>query len=125
MNDIQNQVDLHFLVNEFYKKLLLDNRINFIFTDVVKIKIEEHLPILVVFWSQMILGTGGYHNNLTDIHLQVDRLEHLTTTMFEIWIKHFNTTVNQNFRGKNATEIKLQAQNLSLILQIKINKQRI
>jgi hemoglobin len=73
----------------------------------------------------MILGTGGYTNNLTDIHLQIDRLEHLTTTMFEIWIKHFKTTVNQNFRGKNATEIKLQAQNLSLILQIKINKQRI
>jgi hemoglobin len=123
MKDIQNQVDLYFLVDEFYKKLLNDNRINYIFTDVVKIKIEEHLPILVTFWSQMILGTGGYTNNLTDIHLKVDKLKHLTPELFEIWINHFNQTVNENFEGKNANEIKLQAKNLSILLQIKIAKQ--
>jgi hemoglobin len=124
MTDITNQKDLYFLVDEFYKKLLDDNRINYIFTDVVKIKIEEHLPILVTFWSQMILGTGGYTNNLTDIHLKVDQLEHLTPELFDIWISHFENTVNENFLGKNANEIKLQAKNLSIILQIKIAKQQ-
>jgi hemoglobin len=123
MNDIQNQADLYFLVDEFYKKLLDDNRINYIFTEIVKIKIEEHLPILVTFWSQMILGTGGYTNNLTDIHLKVDRLEHLSPELFEIWINHFNITVDENFLGKNADEIKSQAKNLSVILQIKIANQ--
>ncbi len=123
MKEIQNQQDLYFLVDEFYKKLLDDNQINYIFTDVVKIKIEEHLPILVTFWSQMILGTGGYTNNLTDIHLKVDKLEHLTPELFGIWISHFNKTVDENFIGNNATEIKLQAKNLSIILQIKIAKQ--
>jgi hemoglobin len=123
MNDIQTQKDLYFLLDEFYKKLLDDHRINYIFTDVVKIKIEEHLPILVTFWSQMILGTGGYTNNLTDIHLKVDKLEHLTPKLFDIWLYHFNNTINENFEGKNAIEIKLQAKNLSIILQIKIAKQ--
>ena len=123
MKDIENQVDLNLLVDEFYKKLLSDNRISYIFTDIVKIKIEEHLPILVVFWSQMILGTGGYTNNLTDIHLKVDQLEHLTPELFEIWINHFNQSVNENFIGNNANEIKTQAKNLSIILQIKIAKQ--
>lgn len=123
MKEIQNQQDLYFLVDAFYKKLLEDNRINYIFTDIVKIKIEEHLPILVTFWSQMILGTGGYTNNLTDIHLKVDQLEHLTPELFNIWISHFNQTVDENFEGNNATEIKLQAKNLSIILQIKIAKQ--
>ena len=52
MNDIQTQEDLYLLVDEFYKKLLSDDKISYIFTDVVKIKIEEHLPILVTFWSQ-------------------------------------------------------------------------
>ncbi len=123
MKDIENQVDLYLLVDEFYKKLLSDNRISYIFTDTVKIKIEEHLHILVVFWSQMILGTGGYTNNLTDIHLKVDQLEHLTPELFEIWINHFNQSVNENFIGNNANEIKTQAKNLSIILQIKIAKQ--
>ena len=123
MNDIQNQADLYFLVDEFYKKLLADTRISYIFTDVVKIKIEEHLPILATFWSQMILGTGGYINNLTDIHLKVDKLEHLTPELFDIWILHFSSTIDENFLGKNADEIKKQANNLSSILQIKISQQ--
>jgi hemoglobin len=123
MNDIQTQQDLHFLVDNFYKNMLKDMRINYIFTDVVKIKIEEHLPILVTFWAQMIFGTGGYTNNLTDIHLNVDKMEHLTPELFDIWIGHFNQTVNENFTGKNANEIKTQAKNLSAILQIKIGLQ--
>ena len=75
MNDIQKQDDLYVLVDRFYKKLLSDTAINYIFTDVVQIKIEEHLPILVTFWSQAILGTGGYTNNLTDIHLNINKID--------------------------------------------------
>lgn len=123
MNDIQTKADLYFLVDEFYKKLLSDNRINFIFTEIVKININEHLPILVTFWSQMILGTGGYTNNLTDIHLKIDHLGHLTPKMFDVWLGHFDKTVNEFFLGINANEIKKQASNLSVILQIKISQQ--
>ena len=122
MKDILSQSDLYFLVDVFYKKLLNDHRINYIFTDVVKIKIEEHLPVLVTFWSQAILGTGGYTNNLTNIHLKVNELESLTPELFDIWLAHFNNTVNENFIGNNADEIKKQAQNLSIILQIKIKQ---
>ena len=43
MHDIQNQDDLYLLVDEFYKKLLSDDSISYIFTDVVKIKIEEQI----------------------------------------------------------------------------------
>ena len=122
MKDILTQSDLYFLVDVFYKKLLADHRISYIFTDIVKIKIEEHLPILVTFWSQAILGTGGYTNNLTNIHLKVNELESLTPELFDIWLAHFNNTVNENFIGNNADEIKKQAHNLSIILQIKIKQ---
>ena len=122
-NDIQNQDDLYFLVDKFYIELLADKRISYIFTDVVKVKIQEHLPILVTFWSQMVLGTGGYTNNLTDIHLKVDQIEHLTPELFDIWLTHFHETIDTYFAGKNADEIKLQAKNLSTILQIKIQQQ--
>jgi hemoglobin len=123
MNDIQTQEDLCFLVDNFYKKLLSDSRINYIFTDIVKIKIEEHFPILVTFWSQMILGTGGYTNNLTDIHLKIDKMERLTPALFQIWISHFDQTVNENFMGKNSEKIKTQALSIATVIQIKIGRQ--
>lgn len=125
MKDIQTQQDLYLLVNQFYKKLLSDKSISYIFTDIVKIKIEEHFPILVTFWSQMILGTGGYTNNLTDIHLKVDKLSHLSSELFEIWLMHFNSIVNELFEGENADKVIAQAQQLAMIMQIKIKNNRI
>ena len=124
MQDIQNQQDLYNLVEQFYKKLLSDKSISYIFTDVVKIKIEEHLPILVTFWSQGILGTGGYSKNLTDIHLDIDKLEHLSPELFKIWLTHFDNTVNSLFKGEKSEQIKTQALNIATVMQIKIQNNR-
>ena len=124
MHDIQTQDDLYLLVDEFYKKLLADDAISYIFTDVVKIKIQEHLPILVTFWSQAILGTGGYIRNLTEIHLDIDRKEHLTPELFTIWLDHFYKTVDENFIGTKAEQIKTQALSIATIMQIKISQNK-
>ncbi len=124
MNDIQNQDDLYLLVDEFYKKLLADVSISYIFTEVVKIKIEEHLPILVTFWSQAILGTGGYTKNLTQIHLDINQKEYLSPELFEIWLGHFNATVDECFKGINAEKIKTNALSIATIMQIKIAQEK-
>lgn len=123
MKDIQNQDDLYLLVDEFYKKLLADNAISYIFTDVVKIKLEEHLPILVTFWSQAILGTGGYTKNLTQIHLDVNAKSYLSPELFSIWLRHFYQAVDENFKGEKAEQIKTQALSIGTIMQIKIAQQ--
>ena len=120
MKDILNTDDLYLLVDEFYKKLLADQSISYIFTDIVKIKLEEHLPILVTFWSQSIFNTGGYFNNLTNIHLDISEKEYLTPALFSIWLNHFNTSVDENFIGSNAEKIKTQALSIATVMQIKI-----
>ena len=122
MKDIKTQSDLYKLVDEFYKKLLSDKSISYIFTDVVKIKIEEHLPILVTFWSQLLFDTGGYTNNLTNIHLAIDKKEHLTPELFKIWLNYFYSTVDELFEGANSEKIKAQALQLATIMQIKMVK---
>jgi hemoglobin len=120
MNDIQTQSDLYLLVDAFYKKLLSDDKISYLFTEVVKIKLEEHLPILVTFWSQAILGTGGYTNNLTQIHLDVDAKSHLTPELFTLWLQHFYEAVDEHFKGDKAEQIKTQALSIATVMQIKI-----
>lgn len=124
MKDILTQDDLYIIVDEFYKKLLADERISYIFTDVVKIKIEEHLPILVTFWSQGILGTGGYTKNLTQIHLDINEKEYLSPELFTIWLTHFNKSVDENFKGEKAEKIKTQALSIATIMQIKISQKK-
>ncbi len=125
MNDIQTQDDLYVLVDAFYKKLFADERISYIFTEVIPIHLhlEEHLQVLVKFWSQAILGTGGYTNNLTQLHLDVDLKSQLTPELFKIWLHHFYTSVDENFKGEKAEQIKTQALSIATILQIKILQQ--
>ncbi len=125
MNDVQTQEDLYKIVDSFYKKLFADDRISYIFTEVMPIhlKLEEHLQMLVKFWSQSILGTGGYVNNLTQIHLDVDLKSHLTKELFEIWLHHFENAINEQYQGINCERMKNQAHNLSIIMQIKITQQ--
>jgi hemoglobin len=122
MNDIETTSDLHVLVTVFYEKLLSDNSISYIFTDRVKINLEEHLPILVSFWSQAILGTGGYVNNLTNIHTNVNKIEPLTPELFEIWLNHFNASVDENYAGENAQKIKAIALQIATVMKIKMTQ---
>lgn len=125
MHDITTQDDIYKIVDEFYKKLFADERISYIFTDIVPVdkKMEEHLQILVKFWSQALLGTGGYVNNLTQIHIDVHLKSKLTKELFDIWLHHFETSINENFEGFNAERMKNMAHNLSSIMQIKIAQQ--
>ena len=82
------------------------------------------MPILVTFWSQGILGTGGYTKNLTQIHLDINEKEYLSPELFTIWLTHFNKSVDENFKGEKAEKIKTQALSIATIMQIKISQKK-
>lgn len=123
MKDIENDDDLFKLVDEFYIKLLSDVSIAYIFTEVIKIKLEEHLPVLVTFWSQALFNKGGYHKNVTQIHLDINEKEYLSPELFKIWLQSFNDSVDENFLGLNAEKIKTQALSIATVMQIKIHNE--
>ena len=122
MKEIETEDDLMLMTQLFYGKLMADESINFIFTDIVKIKIEAHFPIVVQFWAQVVLDKGGYSNNLTQIHLDIDTKYHLSKEIFEKWLFYFDETVDELFVGDKARKLKDQAHNLSILMQIKINQ---
>jgi hemoglobin len=56
--------------------------------------------------------------------LDIDTKEHLTPELFKIWLNHFYTTVDENFKGQKAEQIKTQALSIATIMQIKIAQQK-
>jgi len=122
MRDIETQDDIYVIVSAFYKKLLADSRISYIFTDIVPIAdhLEEHLQVLVTFWSQALLGTGGYYNNMVGKHFSVHEKSPLTPALFEIWLGHFRSSIDGNFSGAKADDMKSMAGNMAVIMQIKL-----
>jgi hemoglobin len=120
MKDIETRADLELILKEFYTKLLRDESIGYIFTDVAKIDLEHHLPVLADFWEQTMFHTGGYRNNTMQIHLDLNQKEKLTEDHFNTWLGHFYTTIDSLFEGSNAEKMKTRALSIATIMKIKM-----
>ena len=120
MTDIQTREDLHLLMSEFYKKLFSNDKISFIFTDVAKIDLAPHLLDLVDFWEQILFDTGSYRKNVLQIHQDVNQKIKLSEEHFSIWLQHFNATIDENFKGQIAENMKTRALSIATVMKIKM-----
>lgn len=121
MKDIETREDIALLMREFYNRLLTDPAISYIFTDVAKINLEAHLPHLTDFWELSVLHTGTYKKNVMQLHLDLNSKERLTNTHFDVWLGHFNKSVDDLFSGSNAEKIKTRALSIATVMKIKIH----
>ncbi len=121
--DIANREDIDLLMKVFYRRLLEDNSINYIFTDVVKIDIETHIPVIADFWESILFNRNIYHNNPMKIHLEMQTKTPLLKHHFDTWLGYFNTTVDEMFEGSVASKAKERALSIATVMQIKISQQ--
>jgi hemoglobin len=120
MRDIKNREDLLVLMNVFYSKMLQDEQIGYIFTDIAKLDLAHHLPLLADFWNNALFHTGGYKNNVVQIHKNLDALEKLTPEHFTRWQLLLTTTIDANFAGEMAEKMKLRASQVGMTIQAKL-----
>lgn len=122
MTDITNRIDIDIILRSFYQKLLLDKRIAYIFTDVAKIDLEKHLPIIGDFWEMVLFQTGNYQKNVLRIHQDLNQQSPITKEHFQIWLYNFNLTIDELYQGDNATIAKQRAQSVATVMQIKFTQ---
>lgn len=113
MKDILVRADIKTLVDNFYDKVKADAVIGPLFSHV---NWPHHLPIMYDFWSSMLLGDQTYRGNPLQKHLPLP----LQREHFEIWLRLFTETVNENFEGDKAEEVKMRAQSIAGIFQVKM-----
>jgi len=112
MKDIENREDIDALMQEFYKRALADDTIGFIFTDVMKLDLEHHLPVIGDFWESLLLGAGNYHRhgrNPMRVHQEINNKVELKQEHFERWLEIFNGVVDEMFEGELSGHAKLRA----------------
>ena len=117
--DITGREDLLVLVTRFYEKLLADNSISYIFTDVAKIDLSHHLPVLVNFWDSILFQSDTYHKNAMQPHLTLHQQSPLQKHHFETWLRLFKESVDELFDGKIAFIAKEKATSIATVMQIK------
>lgn len=118
--DITGSEDVQLMVDRFYEKIKVDPMVGFIFTDVMKVNWEKHIPVIIAFWNNALFYTGGYQGNALKKHININKLVTLEKKFFNRWLQLFNETVDAYFEGEKASLAKQRAQSIATIIQIKL-----
>jgi hemoglobin len=109
LRDIEDRDDCERLVRAFYEKALVDPMIGFVFVDVAKLDLEEHVPVITSFWETMLLGARSYGGGAFGVHANLHAKVALRAPHFERWLLLWRTTVDELFAGPRAEEAKAHA----------------
>ena len=109
--DITTRQDIEKLIKAFYEKMLDDMILGFIFTEIAKVDLEKHLPVICDFWETVILAVPKYKRGpeVINVHMDLNEKVPLKKGHFTRWLYLFHTTIDELFEGENATKTKERA----------------
>ena len=107
--DIETHEDVERLVRAFYGKAMTDPVIGFIFTDVAKLDLEEHVPRITAFWETILFGAKTYTGGAFGPHAHVHAKVELREGHFDRWLQLWFGTVDELFAGEHANVAKVHA----------------
>ena len=113
MREIENESDVHELVQTFYQKVLKDELLAPFFKN---ISFTDHLPKMEFFWRFVLLDESGYTTSVTDKHMYM----RLNPEHFQRWISLFNETLDELFVGEKVNLAKQRAAVIGWTIQSKM-----
>ena len=125
MKDIENREHIDLLMRRFYAVAMADDLIGHIFTDIAKLDLEEHLPIIGDFWESLLFGTPVYAKHGRSpmvVHDELHVKHRLTAEHFERWLEIFTRTIDEEFSGVRTEFLKMRSRTISKRLQEFINR---
>jgi hemoglobin len=118
--DISSRADIEKMIVQFYEAVKADKTIGFIFTDIVPMNWEKHIPVIVDFWETILLDNPVYTKNAMEIHYDLNKKISLQKEHFSSWVHLFTTTVDDLFEGKIASLAKTRARSIAAVMLFKM-----
>jgi hemoglobin len=109
LRDIEDRADCERLVRSFYGRAMTDPMIGWIFVDVAKLDLEEHVPVIASFWETILLGASSYRGGAFRPHAALHARAPLRSGHFERWLLLWRTTIDELFAGERAELAKAHA----------------
>lgn len=101
--DITTREDIDTLLRTFYTEAMADPVIGYLFTDVAKLDLDHHLPVIGAFWETVLLGRPVYTGNPMRPHQQLHALSALRAEHFQRWFAIWAASVEARFSGPVAS----------------------
>jgi hemoglobin len=110
--DIETRADIDLLMNRFYSRAIADDVIGYIFTDVAKLNLQHHLPIIGDFWDSLLFQAGNYARHRRaplQVHADLNEKTPLLPEHFERWLMIFTEISDELFEGERCDFMKGRA----------------
>jgi hemoglobin len=117
MADLAVRADIEELVSAFYGTAFQDPLIGPVFTEIAKMDLDHHLPIMCDFWETVLFNAGLYQRNALQVHVALHSRHPLGADHLERWVTLWSATVDARFSGPIADRAKLQASRIAESLQ--------
>jgi hemoglobin len=114
VHDIETRADCERLVRAFYSRALVDPLIGWIFTDVAKLDLEAHVPVIASFWETVLLDARTYRGGAFAPHVAIHMRAPLRAAHFHRWLLLWNDTVDELFAGPRAELAQAHARRVAL-----------
>ncbi len=119
--DIKTREDIEKLMRSFYEKVSDDKTLGIIFTEIVPLNWEHHIPLITDFWETILLDNPVYKNNAMEVHYTLNKIFPLQEKHFTAWLHLFNSTLDEMYEGKIALLAKKRAAGIAALMQHKMN----
>jgi hemoglobin len=119
--DISSRKDIKFIITKFYDLLLADEKMIPFFEDIVaENQLEHHLDVISDFWNDILFDTNSYANNVMKKHVDKNVFVAFKKEHFTIWISYFFKTIDANFDGEKAHNMKNRARSIATVMELKL-----
>jgi len=113
--------DVKLLVDSFYEKVLVDDRIGHFFTQVMNLNFDEHMPKMHAFWEAILLDKMGYAGNPMMQHVQLHKKAKIEEKHLDRWLHLWVETTDELFEGELANKAKEKAHQIGGLILHKIS----
>lgn len=128
MHDIETRADIDELVGAFYDKAMRDEMIGYLFTEVARIDLAAHLPVIADFWEMILFRTINfqekYGRSPMATHGALNEKEPLRRAHFTRWLRLFAETVDERFNGPTAELAKMRAVSIAHTMVLKFTQEK-
>lgn len=125
MKDIETRQDIERILKSFYAKAFADETIGYLFRDVARLNLAEHLPVITDFWEMVLFGginfQAEYGRSAMQKHIELNAKEPLIAKHFNQWLTIFNSTIDELFAGEKSDLAKYRAKAIANTMFMKVS----
>jgi Truncated hemoglobins len=116
VRDLDDRAQIHDVVVAFYREIVFDDLLEPLFDEVAEVDWAAHIPKLIDFWCQVLLGQPGYDGYFLGAHALVNDLERFRPEHFDRWFALWSASIDARWAGPMADKAKDHAAHMAGVL---------